>query len=54
MDHEKVNSDLAKLMETEGLDIQLSYDGLRIPVRLQNYYYYFGTNALFYVLGAAN
>ncbi|CAN6174099.1 unnamed protein product [Urochloa humidicola] len=34
MDHEKVNSDLAKLMETEGLDIQLSYDGLRIPVRL--------------------
>ncbi|TVU09314.1 hypothetical protein EJB05_42778, partial [Eragrostis curvula] len=34
MDHEKVNNDLAKLMETEGLDIQLSYDGLRIPVRL--------------------
>lgn len=34
MDHEKVNSDLARLMETEGLDIQLSYDGLRIPVRL--------------------
>ncbi|KAF8648069.1 hypothetical protein HU200_065107 [Digitaria exilis] len=34
MDHEKVNDDLARLMETEGLDIQLSYDGLRIPVRL--------------------
>jgi hypothetical protein len=34
MDHEKVNNDLAGLMETEGLDIQLSYDGLRIPVRL--------------------
>ncbi|XP_062198880.1 putative hydrolase C777.06c [Phragmites australis] len=34
MDHEKVNNDLARLMETEGLDIQLSYDGLRIPVRL--------------------
>ena len=34
MDHEKVNNDLSALMETEGLDIQLSYDGLRIPVRL--------------------
>lgn len=34
MDHEQVNDDLARLMETEGLDIQLSYDGLRIPVRL--------------------
>ncbi|WVZ64743.1 hypothetical protein U9M48_014219 [Paspalum notatum var. saurae] len=34
MDHEKVNNDLARLMETEGLDIQLSYDGLKIPVRL--------------------
>ncbi|CAM0951135.1 unnamed protein product [Alopecurus aequalis] len=34
MDHEKVNDDLARLMETEGLDIQLSYDGLSIPVRL--------------------
>ncbi|XP_058068840.1 putative hydrolase C777.06c isoform X7 [Magnolia sinica] len=31
MDHDKVNEDLAKLMETEGLDVQLSYDGLRIP-----------------------
>ncbi|KAG2634688.1 putative hydrolase C777.06c isoform X1 [Panicum virgatum] len=34
IDHEKVNNDLSGLMETEGLDIQLSYDGLRIPVRL--------------------
>jgi phosphoribosyl 1,2-cyclic phosphodiesterase len=34
MDHEKVNNELAKLMETEGLDIQLSYDGLRVPVWL--------------------
>ncbi|KAG6669165.1 hypothetical protein CIPAW_01G224100 [Carya illinoinensis] len=31
MDHEKVNDYLKKLMETEGLDVQLSYDGLRIP-----------------------
>ncbi|XP_058005049.1 putative hydrolase C777.06c isoform X2 [Hevea brasiliensis] len=34
MDHEKVNEYLLKLMETEGLDVQLSYDGLRIPVSL--------------------
>ncbi|KAG8481825.1 hypothetical protein CXB51_027200 [Gossypium anomalum] len=34
MDHEKVNEYLENLMETEGLDIQLSYDGLRIPVSL--------------------
>lgn len=34
MDHEKVSEDLAKLKETEGLDIQLSYDGLRVPVSL--------------------
>ncbi|KAK2653449.1 hypothetical protein Ddye_013305 [Dipteronia dyeriana] len=34
MDHEKVNEDLTKLMETEGLDIQLSYDGLCVPVTL--------------------
>ncbi|XP_027168382.1 putative hydrolase C777.06c [Coffea eugenioides] len=34
MDHEKVNEDLRKLRETEGLDIQLSYDGLRVPVNL--------------------
>lgn len=34
MDHEKVNEELSKLMETEGLDVQLSYDGLRVPVTL--------------------
>jgi len=34
MDHEKVNDYLASLLESEGLDAQLSYDGLRIPVRL--------------------
>ncbi|XP_039118926.1 putative hydrolase C777.06c, partial [Dioscorea cayenensis subsp. rotundata] len=34
MDHDKVNEDLSKLKETEGLDIQLSYDGLRLPVNL--------------------
>jgi hypothetical protein len=28
MDHDKVNEDLLKLKETEGLDVQLSYDGL--------------------------
>lgn len=34
MDHEKVNAHLKKLKETEGLDAQLSYDGLRVPVAL--------------------
>ncbi|KAJ4749323.1 Metallo-hydrolase/oxidoreductase superfamily protein [Rhynchospora pubera] len=34
MDHDKINEDLLKLKETEGLDIQLSYDGLRVPVSL--------------------
>lgn len=34
MDHEKVNNYLLKLMETEGLAAQLSYDGLRVPVVL--------------------
>lgn len=34
MDHDKVGGDLAKLKETEGLDVQLSYDGLSIPVTL--------------------
>lgn len=34
MDHDKVNNYLTKLMETEGLDMQLSYDGLRIPIML--------------------
>lgn len=34
MDHEKVNAELIKLMDTEGLDVQLSYDGLRVPITL--------------------
>lgn len=34
MDHEVVNEDLKKLLETEGIDVQLSYDGLRIPIML--------------------
>ncbi|XP_020576640.1 putative hydrolase C777.06c [Phalaenopsis equestris] len=34
MDHEKVSEDLAKLKELEGLDLQLSYDGLSVPVNL--------------------
>ena len=34
MDHEEVNGYLTNLKESEGLDVQLSYDGLRIPVRL--------------------
>ncbi|XVF74403.1 hypothetical protein PTKIN_Ptkin13bG0107800 [Pterospermum kingtungense] len=34
MDHDKVNEHLKELMETEGLDVQLSYDGLRIPITL--------------------
>ena len=28
LDHEPVNAELARLMDTEGLDIQLAYDGL--------------------------
>ncbi|CAN0881685.1 Putative hydrolase C777.06c [Linum grandiflorum] len=35
MDHEKVNEYLMKLRETEGIDVQLSYDGLRVPVILR-------------------
>ncbi|KAG8380102.1 hypothetical protein BUALT_Bualt07G0158700 [Buddleja alternifolia] len=34
MDHDKVNEDLMKLKQTEGLDVQLSYDGLRVPISL--------------------
>ncbi|CAN6463059.1 unnamed protein product [Victoria cruziana] len=34
MDHDKVNEELSKLIVTEGLDVQLSYDGLRVPVKL--------------------
>lgn len=34
MDHDEINEELAKLLESEGLDVQLSYDGLRVPVNL--------------------
>ncbi|KAJ8422009.1 hypothetical protein Cgig2_017229 [Carnegiea gigantea] len=34
MDHEEVNEYLLKLKGTEGLDVQLSYDGLRVPINL--------------------
>lgn len=34
MDHEKINEQLLKLKDSEGLDVQLSYDGLRVPVTL--------------------
>ncbi|WOL03012.1 hydrolase [Canna indica] len=34
MDHEEINERLAKLLESEGLDVQLSYDGLRLPINL--------------------
>ncbi|XP_010542424.1 PREDICTED: uncharacterized protein LOC104815641 isoform X1 [Tarenaya hassleriana] len=34
MDHEKVNEELEKLAATEGIDVQLSYDGLRVPISL--------------------
>lgn len=34
MDHDKVNEGLIKLKETEGLDVQLSFDGLRVPITL--------------------
>lgn len=34
MDHDIINEELAKLKDTEGLDIELSYDGLRVPVTL--------------------
>ncbi|PKA57263.1 hypothetical protein AXF42_Ash002567 [Apostasia shenzhenica] len=34
MDHDRINEDLSKLKELEGLDVQLSYDGLRVPVKL--------------------
>lgn len=33
-DHESTNVELAKLKESEGLDVQLAYDGQRIPVDL--------------------
>ncbi|CAD5322982.1 unnamed protein product [Arabidopsis thaliana] len=34
MDHEKVSEELEKLRDTEGLDVQLSYDGLRVPISI--------------------
>ncbi|PSS07343.1 Hydrolase [Actinidia chinensis var. chinensis] len=34
MDHEKVNEELIKLRDTEGIDVQLSYDGLQVPITL--------------------
>ncbi|KAL9350838.1 hypothetical protein Peur_058093 [Populus x canadensis] len=34
MDHDNVNEYLAKLMETESLNVELSYDGLCVPVTL--------------------
>lgn len=34
MDHEIINEELMKLKDTEGLDIELSYDGLRVPVTI--------------------
>lgn len=34
MDHDKINAYLAKLLDSEGLDVQLSYDGMLIPVNL--------------------
>lgn len=34
MDHEVVSEGLAKLKDSEGVDVQLSYDGLRVPITL--------------------
>lgn len=34
MNHDKINEELARLQDSEGLDIQLSYDGLCIPINL--------------------
>ncbi|XP_021716458.1 putative hydrolase C777.06c [Chenopodium quinoa] len=34
MDHEEINAQLSGLKDTEGLDVQLSYDGLRVPIDL--------------------
>eukprot|EP00250_Pteridium_aquilinum_P004403 c14616_g1_i1 orf=83-1240(+) len=34
MDHDSMNTQLEKLLVTEGLDVQLSYDGMRIPIDL--------------------
>ena len=32
MDHDTVNKQLAELLTSEGLDVQLGYDGLQIPI----------------------
>lgn len=34
VDHESTNEKLARLLVEENLDVQLSYDGLKVPVRL--------------------
>lgn len=34
MDHHKINTFLAKLLESEGLDVQLSFDGMKLPIHL--------------------
>ena len=34
IDHETVNIELAKLQESEGLDIQYAYDGMDIEINL--------------------
>jgi len=34
MDHDKVNMQLAQLLPQENVDVQLAYDGLRVPVDL--------------------
>jgi len=34
MDHDKINAQLAKLLDSEGLDVQLSFDGMLLPVTL--------------------
>lgn len=34
MDHDKINAELEKLLDSEGLDIQLSYDGMQVPINL--------------------
>jgi len=33
-DHDSANAGLTELRESEGLDVQLAYDGLRVPVEL--------------------
>ncbi len=34
MDHDEINAQLAHLLDSEGLDIQLSYDGMQIAIDL--------------------